>query len=114
MKIIMLTGGKAQGKTEFARGHFPEAELLDDYQLLVKQQLLAGQDPVKEAEKTMAALRRKSGSTVIVIEEMGCGIVPLEREARRYRDANGRVACRIAAEADAVYRVIAGIGERIK
>ncbi len=114
MKIIMLTGGKAQGKTNFATRQFPEAELLDDWQLRVKQQLEAGQDPVEEAEKTMAALRRKSGSAVMVIEEMGCGIVPLAREARAYRDANGRVACRIAAEADAVYRVFAGIAQRIK
>ncbi len=114
MKIIMLTGGKAQGKTDFAQRHFPGAKLLDDYQLRVQQQLLAGQDPVEEAEKTMTALRRESGSAVIVIEEMGCGIVPLEREARVYRECNGRVACCIAAEADGVYRIIAGIGERIK
>ncbi len=114
MKIIMLTGGRSQGKTDFAKRHFPEAELLDDYQLRVKQQLAAGQDPVEEAEKTMTALRQKSGSAVIIIEEMGCGIVPLSREVRMYRDSNGRVACRIAAEADEVYRVFAGMGERIK
>lgn len=114
MKIIMLTGGRSQGKTEFAKKHFPAAELLDDWQLRVKQQLEDGQDPIAEAEKTMTALRQKSGSAVIIIEEMGCGIVPLQREARAYRDANGRVACCIAAEANEVYRVFAGIGERIK
>ncbi len=114
MKIIMLTGGRAQGKTAFAESRFPGAKLLDNYQCEVQRQLLAGQDPVKEAEKTMTALRRESGSTVIIIEEMGCGIVPLEREMRRYRDCNGRVACRIAAEADEVYRIFAGIGEKIK
>lgn len=114
MKIIMLTGGRAQGKTGFARRHFPEARLLDDWQLQVKQQLAAGQDPVKEAEKMMTALRRESGSAVIIIEEIGCGIVPPEREARDYRDRNGRAACCIAAEADEVYRLFAGIPQRIK
>ena len=40
--------------------------------------------------------------------------MPVEREERIYREANGRVNCYLAEQADTVYRVIAGIATKIK
>ena len=51
---------------------------------------------------------------VITSDEVGLGIVPLDRKVREWREATGRALCRIAAEADEVYRVSCGIGMKIK
>ena len=51
---------------------------------------------------------------MITSDEVGLGIVPLDRKVREWREATGRALCRIAAEADEVYRVSCGIGMKIK
>lgn len=51
---------------------------------------------------------------LITMDEVGYGIVPLERRERDYREAVGWAGQRLAAEAEAVYRVICGIPTRIK
>lgn len=110
--IILITGGMGQGKTAYAKTHFPHARCVDGYENVVRQNLLDGQDPLAEAEKLCAAPRE--GDLVIVLREMGCGLVPMDTFERDYREANGRVACLIAGHADLVVRVIAGIGQVIR
>ena len=56
----------------------------------------------------------KTQDLVLIYPEVGSGVVPLDPEERTWREAVGRVGCRIAAEADEVYRVVAGIAQRIK
>lgn len=47
---------------------------------------------------------------IIAMNEVGCGIIPLEREDRLYREQVGRVGCMLAERADQVVRVVCGIG----
>ena len=51
---------------------------------------------------------------VIIVDELGCGIVPMDPYARSYRELTGRICCRLAKEAKEVHRVICGIGTVIK
>ena len=51
---------------------------------------------------------------MVVADEIGCGIVPAVAFAREYREKDGRVCQKIAAFSDEVYRVICGLGSRIK
>ena len=51
---------------------------------------------------------------VLICDEVGCGVTPLAREDRDWREQVGRTCCRLAAEAEAVYRVYCGLGVRIK
>ncbi|MFP4164114.1 MAG: bifunctional adenosylcobinamide kinase/adenosylcobinamide-phosphate guanylyltransferase [Chitinispirillaceae bacterium] len=55
-----------------------------------------------------------TGEIIIVSNEVGWGIVPLEPEVRRYRDWAGRLNQRIAALAQKVYLSVAGIPVKIK
>lgn len=41
-------------------------------------------------------------------------MVPLDREDRAWREKVGRVCCRLAEKAAAVYRVTCGLGARLK
>ena len=51
---------------------------------------------------------------VVICDEVGSGIVPVDREEREFRERVGRIGCRIAEEADSVIRVVYGIPVRLK
>jgi adenosylcobinamide kinase/adenosylcobinamide-phosphate guanylyltransferase len=51
---------------------------------------------------------------IIISDEIGNGIVPMEHEEREYRELTGRLLCELANKADRVERIVCGIGERIK
>ena len=46
--------------------------------------------------------------------EVGSGVVPIEADARAYREAVGRALCVVAQSAESVTRCVCGIGVRIK
>ena len=48
------------------------------------------------------------------MDEVGCGIVPLSREDRDYREAVGRAGQKLAEAAREVWRIQCGIPVRIK
>jgi len=57
----------------------------------------------------------QSGSSLIIIcDELGCGIIPLDASDRQYREDVGRIMCSLAEKAGHVYRVICGIGQKLK
>lgn len=68
----------------------------------------------KEVRDTLRIAKKGRFSTIIVTNEVGSGIVPENRLARRYRDTLGTVNQMIAKEADIVYLMCAGIPIQIK
>lgn len=62
----------------------------------------------------LQAIRASSALVVLVSNELGLGLVPLGRSARRFRDITGKVNQRIAAEADEVHFIVSGQTLRIK
>lgn len=62
----------------------------------------------------LQAIRAATARVVIVTNELGMGLVPMEASARRFRDLAGQVNQQVAAEADAVYFVMGGLPARIK
>jgi adenosyl cobinamide kinase/adenosyl cobinamide phosphate guanylyltransferase len=63
---------------------------------------------VEQARAIAGALAARRGPSVVVSNEVGFGIVPVNDLARRYRDVLGRVNTAFAAAADAAYLVVAG------
>ncbi|UHA72104.1 bifunctional adenosylcobinamide kinase/adenosylcobinamide-phosphate guanylyltransferase [Paenibacillus sp. 481] len=61
-----------------------------------------------------AAARAFSGTLVLVTNEVGSGVVPAYKLGRLFRDAAGRMNQRLAAVADEVYLVTAGIPIELK
>ena len=51
---------------------------------------------------------------ILETNELGCGVVPVDRDDRFWRECTGRLCCEIAREAEEVYRVICGIGMPLK
>lgn len=109
--MIFIVGGSSQGKLHYAKKHWKgKYQIINHYHEIVKNQLQNGKDPMKEAEK----LLETKENFVIISDEMGCGLVPMDAFEREYREQSGRVNCYLASRADQVIRVICGIGNRIK
>ena len=86
-----------------------EVVLIDCATLWLTNHLLADHDLPTEAARLIDALAACPAPVVIVSNETGWGIVPENALARRFRDEQGRLNQRIAALADLVVTVIAGL-----
>lgn len=51
---------------------------------------------------------------VFVLNDVSCGIIPIDKESRRFVDLSGIIGQFVAAQCDEVYRVSFGIEERLK
>lgn len=51
---------------------------------------------------------------IIISDEVGSGVIPVDSVERQYRERTGRWLCTLASSAERVERVICGIGQRIK
>jgi adenosylcobinamide kinase/adenosylcobinamide-phosphate guanylyltransferase len=135
--MILIVGGAYQGKMEFAQGKYPEIAWADGencdwediyrsagvvhfhayIQRFLQMDKEANEMSFEISSDVMAIaerLIRENPDVVIVTDEIGYGIVPVDKAEREYREVTGRICTRLASEADEVYRVICGIGTRIK
>lgn len=103
---VLIVGGAFQGKREIAEKLYPDAKKVYNLHDTVRKMLKNGQDP-------MSLLDALHGC-VITCDEIGCGVVPIEQNDEKWREAVGRLCCALAAEADAVIRVWAGVPQFIK
>lgn len=60
------------------------------------------------SRRALEAIRRRTGDTVVVSNEVGLGIVPADATSREYRDLLGRVNREWAAVADRALLLVAG------
>jgi adenosylcobinamide kinase / adenosylcobinamide-phosphate guanylyltransferase len=63
---------------------------------------------VDEAREIASALAKRAAPAIVVSNEVGLGIVPVNALARRYRDTLGRVNSAFVSEAVRAYFVVAG------
>ncbi len=106
----LYVGGAWQGQDELARQENPGAEILEDFQEVIREAVSRGEDPRAFAETVCA----EHPNAVIVANEVGAGVVPIAAADRAFREAVGRALCVIARHSVSVVRVTCGIGVRIK
>ena len=115
--MILIIGGAYQGKFEYAKANFKEGhQIINNFHKYVRKTMQQGKDPELEAKQLMnkALLAGNADKLVLVSDEVGSGIVPIDAFEREFREKNGRVNCYLASQAEQVIRVTAGIGTRIK
>jgi Adenosyl cobinamide kinase/adenosyl cobinamide phosphate guanylyltransferase len=124
--VKFVIGGSFQGKKEYAIKKFPEIKenLKDGSQCeeadiwtckgIYNFQEYIRRFELKEVDNFLERLMEQSVQIVIISNEIGYGIVPMDKTERIYRENLGRICCKVAACSDEVYRVVCGIGARIK
>jgi adenosylcobinamide kinase / adenosylcobinamide-phosphate guanylyltransferase len=88
--------------------------LLDCLTLWLSNRMLAGAELDAEIPRLEAALDGRRAPVVLVSNEVGSGIVPGNELSRRFRDMQGRLNQRIAARADRVVLMVAGLPVVVK
>lgn len=122
----LIIGGAFQGKKDYAERNHPDiswqdggelseeellrAEGILNFQDYIKKEIRAGKNPAHMAE----LLLKENPRAVIVSEEVGYGVVPVDAFEREYREAVGRICTKLASGSCRVTRVICGIGTVIK
>ena len=105
-----------QGKKAYVtqvRG-IEEARIWDNFEEWFREKLQESAPKSLSPEAESMAYLEKHPDTVIICDEVGNGIVPLDSFEREYRERLGRLLCEIAAKAERVERIVCGIGQRIK
>lgn len=69
-----------------------------------------GSDPaaLDDLFETLCAKR------VVICDEVGCGVVPIDEGERAWREDVGRLCCRLAERADVVVRLVCGIPQVLR
>ncbi|MEM7544314.1 MAG: bifunctional adenosylcobinamide kinase/adenosylcobinamide-phosphate guanylyltransferase [Pseudomonadota bacterium] len=90
------------------------ALLIDCLTLWLSNLMAAGRDVEAETTALITALGRATTPVILVSNEIGLGLVPMEPLSRRFRDEQGRLNQRIATAATHVEFVAAGLPLRLK
>ncbi|MCM1156057.1 MAG: bifunctional adenosylcobinamide kinase/adenosylcobinamide-phosphate guanylyltransferase [Roseburia sp.] len=124
----LVIGGYAQGKLDYVLtkyrltkeavwdGILPEPKeasymiVVDHLHQWVKTRILDGGCPEEEIEAFLAHCE----NCILISDEIGNGIVPIDAGERMYRERMGRLLIQLAAQAQSVERVMCGIGQVIK
>lgn len=134
MKLII--GGYSHGKLNYVLRKIGENEyqicdgtLLDDIKsdteaadstntiviinhlhTFIKTSMQRGENP----KESILDFITKYPDCILISDEIGNGIVPMDAFEREYREQTGRILIELAKEAEEVIRVICGIGQKIK
>ncbi len=126
MKLII--GGVFQGKKAFAQQltgisieqavdgktctweELLQAPMIYHFHEFVKRRI-EDELPYKQLAQELIA---NNPQVVIVTNELGYGVVPVEKFDRTYREDTSRLCCELAAASEQVWRVYCGIGTCIK
>lgn len=124
--MILIVGGTSSGKATFARNLAAQHGWGEDDTALNVEELLWGQvesvgqiapasdDAADHADRkalsaTPKLIEQLAAKAIVTCSEVGAGIVPLDAQERAWREAVGRMSCKLASQADVVVRMVCGI-----
>lgn len=124
--IKIITGGAFQGKLAYAKSLYPgitwtdgkscgldeirECSAVYDFHTFVKRWL----EEERSREDLTDVILEENQDIIIVCDEIGCGLVPVDAFERKYREDTGRIMTALAEHAERVDRVVCGIGVRLR
>lgn len=107
--MILVTGPAYAGKQEYIckKLHIPYEDF-EKHGIRDAEILAAGEEDVLELSERLAEYE------VVIMNETGSGIVPVDEKDRLFREKAGRLSCILADKADAVVRVVCGLPQMLK
>lgn len=120
--MILIIGGAYQGKLDFAKETFgitdaevytcTNGEIDFSKRCIYKIEEFTAQqeDPIGCFEANREAWQ----DSVLILQDIFCGVVPMGAENRAWRQRTGRLAQYLSREASQVSRIFCGLEQRLK
>ena len=120
--MILIIGGAYQGKLDFAKEtygladsdiHTCDTEHIDfskECIYRIEEFTAHHSDPIGYFE----AHREEWKGSILILQDIFCGVVPMGAENRAWRQRTGRLAQYLSREADQVSRIFCGLEQRLK
>ena len=120
--MILIIGGAYQGKLDFARDTF---DITDEEVFIcsgeeidfskrciykIEEFTYGHPDPIGYFQ----AHRDEWQDSILILQDIFCGVVPLGAENRAWRQNTGRLAQYLSKEANQVSRIFCGMEQRLK
>lgn len=134
--MILVIGGYAQGKLEYVKSKYNISdediydfeksddlkfennlkEIISDKQIVFNNvnYLIKNVTEDNNIDIIFERLIHNYPNAIIITDEVGNGVVPIDKNERLLRETIGRMQCKMAENANEVIRVVCGIGQRIK
>ena len=118
--MVLIIGGAYQGKLDFAKDTFgitdvytctgAEIDFSKSCICKIEEFTACHSDPVAYFESH----REEWKYSVLIMQDIFCGVVPMGAENRAWHQRTGRLAQYLSREADRVSRVFCGLEQRLK
>ena len=124
--MILIIGGAYQGKLDFAKEAFgitdedvfvckdSEIDFSKRCVYALEKFTLACVREGKDPASYLQGHREAWDDSIFICQDFFCGVVPMEAEARAWRQITGRLAQYLSQEADRVSRIFCGLEQRLK
>ena len=122
--MVLIIGGAYQGKTAYAKQTYGlrdadiftcegetlnlSAPCLRHLERFARACVRAGKEPAD----VLAGLDLRG--KILICEDISCGVVPMDAEAREWREAVGRMNAMLASKAERVTRLFCGLPLELK
>ena len=120
--MILIIGGAYQGKLDFAKENFgitdadicicDSGEIDFNKRCIYKIEEFTAlcDDPIRHFE----IHREDWQDSILILQDIFCGVVPMGAENRAWRQRTGRLAQYLSKEAQQVSRIFCGLEQRLK
>lgn len=120
--MILVIGGAYQGKLDFAKAAFDLTDgdiyICDGGEIDFSKRCICGievftrthPDPVEY----FRAHREQWQDSVLILQDIFCGVVPMGEENRAWRQETGQLSQYLSREAAQVSRIFCGLEQRLK
>lgn len=124
--MILIFGGAYNGKLEFAKKKYKlqddeiffckdefikfDRKVICGLHIFIRECVLKGIDSLEILKNNIEHLEDK----IIICDEIGSGIVPMEKLDRKWREENGRTLQFLSKKALSVSRIFFGLEENLK
>lgn len=110
----LVQDGVVSDEATFQSRNRGKTVVINHFHEWVKRRILEGGCPEEEMYPLLESRQEPDEDCIIISDEVGNGIVPVDPFEREYRERLGRILIQIADRAEEVERVICGIGQKIK
>ena len=120
--MVLIIGGAYQGKLDHAREAFgitdgdvhacTAGEIDFSRRCIYKIEAFTYDHP--DPVGYFQSHRQQWADSILIMQDIFCGVVPMDGEKRAWRQKTGRLAQYLSREADQVSRIFCGLEQRLK